>query len=169
VADRIGEAAALDNIGVAYASMGQYPEALKHHQQALDIRREMGEREGEAISLQNLGFAYEHQGQPDQALDAYRQSIEVYESIRASATVEEIKAALAGRPWMLTNTPCFVASSRGPSEAFNISGAPAPDISRSTGNQILTSVLGRIKTGSSRTRRSIRSAPSAQNCRGRQC
>ena len=122
VADRIGEAAALDNIGVAYASMGQYPEALKHHRQALDIRREMGEREGEAISLQNLGFAYEHQGQLDQALDAYRQSIEVYESIRASATVEEIKAALAGQAVdAYEHALLLLLQAGGPSEAFNVS------------------------------------------------
>jgi len=54
VGDRRGEAATLNNIGLAYNSISQPQEALKYFNQALPIMREVGDRAGEAATLSNI-------------------------------------------------------------------------------------------------------------------
>src|SRR3954462_4684406 len=46
--DRRGEAIALGGIGVCYKNIGEYQQALRFHQQALQIKRELGDAEQEA-------------------------------------------------------------------------------------------------------------------------
>ena len=47
IGDRIGEGAALGNLGVCYDSLGDYPRAIEYHQQRLAIYREIADRQGE--------------------------------------------------------------------------------------------------------------------------
>ncbi|MBD0265809.1 MAG: tetratricopeptide repeat protein, partial [Tolypothrix sp. Co-bin9] len=61
--------AALTSLGNAYYSLGQYQQAIKFHQQSLDIAREIGARDGEGVSLMNLGNAYHSLGQYQQAIE----------------------------------------------------------------------------------------------------
>ncbi|SDU02105.1 CHAT domain-containing protein, partial [Nitrosomonas ureae] len=75
--DRNGEANSLNNLGIVYKSLGQYPQALNYHQQSLAIRRKIGERNGEADTLNNLGNVYTSLDQYPQALDYYRQSLTI--------------------------------------------------------------------------------------------
>jgi tetratricopeptide (TPR) repeat protein len=56
---RNGEASSLNNLGIAYNSLGQYPKAIEFNQQSLAISKEIGDRNGEASSLMNLGIAYQ--------------------------------------------------------------------------------------------------------------
>jgi len=44
--DRQGEGQSLNNIGLIYASLGEYVVALDYFQQALTLRREIGDRAG---------------------------------------------------------------------------------------------------------------------------
>ncbi|WP_211517543.1 tetratricopeptide repeat protein, partial [Geitlerinema sp. PCC 9228] len=46
--DRSGEAKSLNNLGLAYQSLGQYQRAIEYHQQSLAIKQEIGDRSGEA-------------------------------------------------------------------------------------------------------------------------
>ncbi|MGR3278719.1 tetratricopeptide repeat protein, partial [Acaryochloris marina NIES-2412] len=58
IGNRLGEAKSLNNLGIAYYSLGQYQKAISFLQQTLDISREIGNREIEANALGNLGSAY---------------------------------------------------------------------------------------------------------------
>ena len=53
--DRNGEAAALDNLGVALQEVRRFDEAITAHQQAAALFTELGDRHGEAAALGNLG------------------------------------------------------------------------------------------------------------------
>ncbi|MCC5624291.1 tetratricopeptide repeat protein [Nostoc sp. CHAB 5715] len=68
---------ALNNLGLAYLSLGQYQQAIAFLQQSLDIAREIGDRNIEGSSLGNLGNAYLDQGQYQQAIDLYQQSLNI--------------------------------------------------------------------------------------------
>jgi tetratricopeptide (TPR) repeat protein len=63
VGDRRGEAATLNNIGLAYNSISQPQEALKYFNQALPIWRSVGDRAGEATTLSNID-AVNNRSQP---------------------------------------------------------------------------------------------------------
>lgn len=43
------------SLGLVYTNLGPYPKALAYHEQALAIRREIGDRQGEGVDLSNLG------------------------------------------------------------------------------------------------------------------
>jgi tetratricopeptide (TPR) repeat protein len=58
IADRRGEGAALGNLGLTYADLGQPRLAIDCLQQSLAIAREVGDRRGEGAALGNLGIAY---------------------------------------------------------------------------------------------------------------
>jgi tetratricopeptide (TPR) repeat protein len=53
--DRLGQASALNDLGVVQSWTGDYPAALKAFEQALGICRDLGDRRGEARALNNLG------------------------------------------------------------------------------------------------------------------
>ncbi|ALQ51799.1 tetratricopeptide repeat protein [Nitrosomonas ureae] len=64
-----------DGMGVVYKSLGQYPQALDYHQQALVIRNEIGDRRGESGSLNNMGNVYVMLGQYTKALEYHQQAL----------------------------------------------------------------------------------------------
>ncbi|MBM0743385.1 tetratricopeptide repeat protein [Phormidium sp. CLA17] len=76
-------AAVCTNLGNAYKSLGQYPQAIAFHRQSLAITREIGDRNSEANSLISLGNAYESLGQYPQAIDFYQQSLTITREIGA--------------------------------------------------------------------------------------
>jgi hypothetical protein len=45
--DRSAEGVHLGNLGLAYAALGENRRAIQHHEQALVISREIGDRQGE--------------------------------------------------------------------------------------------------------------------------
>ena len=54
IKNRQREALALNNLGKAYNSLGNYAKAIEYSQQSLAIAREIKDREGEAVGLGNL-------------------------------------------------------------------------------------------------------------------
>ncbi|MBD2186056.1 tetratricopeptide repeat protein [Aerosakkonema funiforme] len=73
--------AALLYLGNAYYSLGQYQEAIRFHQQSLEIAREIGNRFGEGSSLGGLGNAYYSLGQYQEAIRFHQQSLEIAREI----------------------------------------------------------------------------------------
>jgi tetratricopeptide (TPR) repeat protein len=69
------------NLGIAYQSLGQYPQAIEYHQQWLAIAQEIGDREGEASALDNLGTVYNLLGQYPQAIEYHQQSLAIAREI----------------------------------------------------------------------------------------
>ncbi|MCD4673098.1 MAG: tetratricopeptide repeat protein [Anaerolineaceae bacterium] len=76
IGDRRGEGAALGNLGIAYASLGQYQQAIEHYNQHLEIAREIGDRRGEANTSWNLGLLLAGQGKLQEAIDLMQVSVE---------------------------------------------------------------------------------------------
>ena len=81
VHDREGEAATLVNLGIAYASQGEYERVIDLQQQSLAIYREIGDRQGEAKSLGNLGNGYYFLGQYKEAFASYEESLALCQKI----------------------------------------------------------------------------------------
>jgi tetratricopeptide (TPR) repeat protein len=72
------EGAALTNLGLAYAELGEYHQALLLHEQFLVIARETGNQRGEGAALGNLGMVYLFLGN-------YQKAIEYNEQYRVIA------------------------------------------------------------------------------------
>jgi CHAT domain-containing protein/Tfp pilus assembly protein PilF len=79
--ERRNEAQRLNELGIQLLSKGQFREALKTFQQALDIFREIGERPGEGATLSNIGAVYSNLGQYPQALKNYQQALAIHQEI----------------------------------------------------------------------------------------
>ncbi|MDM8554850.1 CHAT domain-containing protein, partial [Desulfococcaceae bacterium HSG7] len=69
------------NIGVVYSNLGRYDEALTYHEQALAIKKEIGDRRGMGISLNNIGAVYANLGRYDQALTYFEQALAIKKEI----------------------------------------------------------------------------------------
>jgi len=79
--DKFAEGAALGNLGLAYADLGEYHRAIEYHEQALVISREIGDRRGEGSALGNLGSAYADLGEYPRAIDYYEQHLVIAREI----------------------------------------------------------------------------------------
>ncbi len=85
---REGEGAALGNLGVAYADLGETRRAIQFYEQRLIIAREIGDRRGEGNALGNLGIAYADLGETRRAIQFYEQTC----SLLARLVTAEAKA-----------------------------------------------------------------------------
>ena len=87
--NRQGEGSALKSLGNACNNLGQYEQAIDHHQQSLTIAREISVRKAfpkesrqlEGNALNNLGNAYNNLGQYEQAIDYFQQSLIIMREI----------------------------------------------------------------------------------------
>ncbi|MFM6059286.1 MAG: CHAT domain-containing protein, partial [Microcystis aeruginosa] len=60
---------------LVYDDLGEKQKALDYYQQALSLRRAVGDREGEANTLNNIGVVYDDLGEKQKALDYYQQAL----------------------------------------------------------------------------------------------
>jgi CHAT domain-containing protein len=65
---------------------------LDTYQQALTIRREVGNQPVEGVTLNNIGLVYQAQGRYTQALTSYQQAMDTFETVRAMAGSEQGRA-----------------------------------------------------------------------------
>jgi tetratricopeptide (TPR) repeat protein len=73
--DEYGQALSLNNIGLAYSSLGEKQKALDYYNQALPLTRTVGDRADEAATLNNIGLVYSSLGEKQKALDYYHQAL----------------------------------------------------------------------------------------------
>lgn len=74
-------ALAVMNISNIHTRNNNNDKAIEYLLQALDYRREEGNRKSESDILLNLGIAYYEMGEPYEAEDRYRQSLEIKEEL----------------------------------------------------------------------------------------
>ncbi len=79
--DRVGEGAALSNLGNAYRNLGETRSAIQLLEQALVIDREIGDRRGEGVDLGNLGNAYFTLDETHRAIQFYEQRLTIAREI----------------------------------------------------------------------------------------
>ncbi len=70
----------ISNLGVAYGNLGETPTAIEYLKQALDLRRELGDKRGQAQSLYVLGNVIQQTGEPQQALPYLNESLSLRRS-----------------------------------------------------------------------------------------
>lgn len=70
-----------NNIGIIYKKQGNYPEALKNHLSALEIRKDIGDKKGIADSYYNIGRVYESQYNYPEALKNHFSSLKIRKEI----------------------------------------------------------------------------------------
>lgn len=79
--DQAGEGATLNNMGLIYRELGNYPQAIILYQQGLAIHQRLKNRAGEAASLNNIGLTYHERGEYAQALTFYQQALTIHREI----------------------------------------------------------------------------------------
>jgi tetratricopeptide (TPR) repeat protein/DNA-binding XRE family transcriptional regulator len=73
-ADKYGTAETLKSLGDTHHHLGNYPQAIDYHRQALELNRQLGDHYAEAETLARLGDAYQAAAEPDAAQDAWRRA-----------------------------------------------------------------------------------------------
>jgi CHAT domain-containing protein len=102
-----------------YSAQARYEEALSAYEQALTIRREIGDREGEGVTLSNLGLMYQRQGHYLEGLDIYQRALTVFEAIRAMAGSEQGRTSfIAQYADLYTNAVSLFHQQNQPEQAF---------------------------------------------------
>ena len=96
---RLGEGAALCNLGTAHQWLCEYPRAIDYHEQGLAIARAIGDRSGEGTALFNLALAKETLGGYAEALENAEACRKVYVEIEdpRASSVSELAKRLRAR------------------------------------------------------------------------
>jgi len=84
--NRKGEGGALNNLAIAYRSLGNYAKAIEYIKQSLAIAREIKDREGEGAALGNLGAAYDSLGNYAKAIEYAQQHLAIAREIKDRQT-----------------------------------------------------------------------------------
>ncbi len=140
----------LNELGLAYSGLGSFNEAIDCYQQALAIRREVGDRYGEAVTLNNLGETLQGTNEGEAAQACWRQALAILEELGAPEVEEvrsrlnvhvlpscglrspaEARAALAGGSEVRPNLLHQCQSANGqPCPHLNFFGSPAVSVGR---------------------------------------
>ena len=86
----------LNNLGYSYSALGEKARALEYFEQALPLRRQVGNRRGEAVTLNNIGLVYADLGEQARALAYYEQALELGRQVgdRLNESATRINMAL---------------------------------------------------------------------------
>ena len=74
-------ATALGNIGIILSDRGDLEEALKHHREALEIFRELGNRQEIATQIDHIGYILQQRGDLEEALKHHREALEIFREL----------------------------------------------------------------------------------------
>jgi tetratricopeptide (TPR) repeat protein len=80
---------------VVHQDLGQFTDALHYHQQALPIRREVGDRHGEGLTLTNLGLTYQAVGRLVEVLTCQQQALAAFIQTDAAEDTEQVRGRIA--------------------------------------------------------------------------
>ena len=94
IGDRRGEGAALGNLGLAYADLGETRKAIEFYEQQLTITREIGDRRGEGNALWNMSLALRELGEQDRAVALAEEALRIHEQIE-SPHADKVRNTLA--------------------------------------------------------------------------
>lgn len=96
--ERARRAETLESLGMSAQARGQNSPAIEYLDQALAIRRELGDRRGQAKLLDDIALSYRALGQPAPAIKRYEEAWEIRRMLgddsAVGTTLENIGAAL---------------------------------------------------------------------------
>jgi len=84
IGNPLGQAAALNNIGLVYFQQGRLEEALKSYQDALTIHKEISKPLGQANTLLNIGRVYFNQDKKTEAMELFGEARAIFLEIGAT-------------------------------------------------------------------------------------
>lgn len=87
-----------------YLSIGNFQQALKSIQSAIEVSKEMNYKKGEAVSLAQLGDMYRDNGENVQALENYQNSLSILNETKDTNDLFNVLAAVGGFYYTLHNT-----------------------------------------------------------------
>lgn len=79
--EKDGEAAVHDTLGFTHRARGDHKAAIHHYGQAVELRRETGNRYAESTTLTRLGEVQLANNKPDEAVATWRLAVEILEPI----------------------------------------------------------------------------------------
>ncbi|MEV5533437.1 tetratricopeptide repeat protein [Streptomyces prunicolor] len=79
--NRVGEASAWNNLGIALREAGRAGEAIDAHTRARDLYQTAGERLREARAWNNLGLALRWTGRAEEAIDAHTRARDLFRAV----------------------------------------------------------------------------------------
>ena len=80
----------LNNLGLAYANLGKYQQAIDYYERTLAISQDIGDKRSECNRLGNLGNAYANLGQYQQAIDYYERAKAIFDVLGNPQLVAQI-------------------------------------------------------------------------------
>ncbi len=92
--DRRGEGQTLNNLGSAYAALGEPRRAIELYEQRLAIAREIGDRRGKGNVLFNSGLALDALGDREAATERVQAALAIYHQIE-DPNADRVRAKLA--------------------------------------------------------------------------
>jgi tetratricopeptide (TPR) repeat protein len=79
--DRYVTAETLKALGETHQHLGNYPQAIDYHRQALELNQRLGDHYTEAETLVRLGDAYDAAAETDAAQDAWRRAVAILQDL----------------------------------------------------------------------------------------
>jgi Tetratricopeptide repeat len=104
VGERRGEGMTLNGIGNVYHALGDRPQALQSHQQALNILQEVGERRGEVMTVNSIGIVYNAAGYSSKRYSSRHGDIQST-ALRLSTTVARRKQSTVMQRFFIRKEP----------------------------------------------------------------
>src|SRR5208282_5296564 len=74
-------AATLENLGGAYADLGQYDQAMTAYMRGLDLYRKSGDNQGAATISHSMGMVFENQGRLGPAVGTLQDSVKAFRDL----------------------------------------------------------------------------------------
>jgi hypothetical protein len=98
--DQVGQASAVNELGLVQLLAGDYPAAAASHQQALDLFAGIGRRVGQADALNNLGAVQRATGHYPAAPASHRQALAMSRAVAGLVVSRRVCCSLdeTGRP-----------------------------------------------------------------------
>jgi tetratricopeptide (TPR) repeat protein len=94
--------AALNNLALIHADLGQLDLAINLTQRALDLCVRLGDRHRQAALHNNLADFYHLSAEGEKAMDHLKQAVSIFAEIGANAAQEAIELRSNPEIWMLT-------------------------------------------------------------------
>ena len=91
----IGQANALMNRGIAFRMTTDWSDSEKDHLESDRLYRQAGDRRSQADNLKNFGALYRDMGEYGRAIDIHEKSLGIYEVLKLTAKITELRQELA--------------------------------------------------------------------------
>jgi tetratricopeptide (TPR) repeat protein len=113
---------AMNTCGNLACQLGRYGDALKHYEQSLKIRRDLGAERGIAATLNNMGMVLRHQGAPERAMPLFEEALQLFRDLGQEGAVATCLNNLAAVQGARGDYPAAERNAREALQMFRVLG-----------------------------------------------